>query len=155
MSSSRSRASGSFPLPLLSFTTRLPPASNPLLSFVSCRRSCCRINLSENKQSFSSFLSPRFQASIYNPLLVLLALFCFPLASISDQEQSSIIARMGGIIGDWLSPPSPLPSPFPSWGMMFQTIVAVNALLVLSGSVLTAYVGIGGLISRWREGKGW
>ncbi|EWM22735.1 amino acid-polyamine-organocation family [Nannochloropsis gaditana] len=55
---------------------------------------------------------------------------------------------MGGMIGDWLSPPSPLHSPFPSWGTIFQTIVAVDALLVLSGSVLTAYVGIGGLISR-------
>ena len=113
---------------------------------------------------------PPLQVSLYNPLLVLLALFCFPISKITEKEQASLIAHMGGIIGDWLSsssssssslPTSPSlasssssSSSLPSWGSILQTTVAVDAFLVLAGSVLTAYVGIGGLINRWggREG---
>jgi len=33
-----------------------------------------------------------------------------------------------------------------SWGSVLQTVVAIDAFLVLAGSVLTSYVGLGGLL---------
>lgn len=47
-------------------------------------------------------------------------------------------------MGDWLGPVrrgSDL-----TWGKVLQTIVAIDAFLVLAGSVLTSYVGLGGLL---------
>lgn len=47
-------------------------------------------------------------------------------------------------MGDWLGPVrrgSEL-----TWGRVLQTMVAIDAFLVLAGSVLTSYVGLGGLL---------
>lgn len=47
-------------------------------------------------------------------------------------------------MGDWLGPVRAGHSL--SWGSVLQKVVAIDAFLVLAGSVLTSYVGLGGLL---------
>ena len=68
---------------------------------------------------------------VYNPLLSLAALSVLPLPTVyahSGDLLSALAAQLGG---------GPL-----------QAAVCVDAVLVLSGAVLTAYVGVGGLARR-------
>lgn len=69
--------------------------------------------------------------SIFNPLLAFLALVILPMATV-DNNQDALLSLMGELSGgNWLS-----------------LLVGVDAALVLSGAVLTSYVGVGGLMER-------
>lgn len=69
--------------------------------------------------------------AIFNPLVSLLALGLLPLAII-QQAPNDLLATMGNLsLGSW-----------------FAQVVSVDAVLVLSGAVLTSYVGVTGLVRR-------
>lgn len=69
--------------------------------------------------------------TVFNPLLAFLALSIIPLATISTNEETllSFIGHLTG--GNWL-----------------LYLISIDAALVLSGAVLTSYVGVGGLVER-------
>ncbi|MCB0667707.1 MAG: APC family permease [Saprospiraceae bacterium] len=69
--------------------------------------------------------------SIFNPLMAFLALSIIPISGVETHEEA-LLAFMGGEVGGhWLS-----------------TLVSIDAALVLSGAVLTSYVGVSGLLER-------
>jgi len=69
--------------------------------------------------------------AVFNPLISLLSLGLLPLAQIRDVPPD-LLARMGDVsMGRWLG----------LW-------VSLDAVLVLSGAVLTSYVGVLGLVRR-------
>jgi amino acid transporter len=69
--------------------------------------------------------------SVFNPLMALLALSLVPIPEVQD-HQEALLAHMGSIAaGDWLA-----------W------IISLDAALVLSGAVLTSYIGVTGLVRR-------
>ncbi len=69
--------------------------------------------------------------AVFNPLISLLSLGVLPLAFIGD-HQTDLLAQMGeAAAGRWLG----------VW-------VSVDAVLVLSGAVLTSFVGVTGLVRR-------
>jgi amino acid transporter len=71
--------------------------------------------------------------SIINPLMALfaLALFTIPLLQ-SDDYQNTLLIQMGEHVG----------------GYWIATLIAIDAFLVLSGAVLTSFVGVTGLLER-------
>lgn len=69
--------------------------------------------------------------AVFNPLITFLALGLVPITAIDDYS-TSLLAEMGRrAAGPWLA-----------------TLVSVDAVLVLSGAVLTSYVGVTGLMRR-------
>jgi len=69
--------------------------------------------------------------TVINPLIAFLALSVLPLSDIGAHTES-LLSYMGGTAGgSWLS-----------------TLIAVDATLVLSGAVLTSFVGVTGLVHR-------
>lgn len=69
--------------------------------------------------------------AVFNPLICTLALGLLPLADIANNK-NDLLAQMGLLsAGKWL-----------------QWVVSVDAVLVLSGAVLTSYVGVLGLVRR-------
>jgi amino acid transporter len=69
--------------------------------------------------------------SIFNPLLAFLSLSIIPLSTINTNEET-LLSFMGNLTGgNWL-----------------LYLVSIDAALVLSGAVLTSYVGVGGLVER-------
>ena len=69
--------------------------------------------------------------SVFNPTLALLALALVPIPDVAPHEEA-LLAHMGGIAaGEWLA-----------------RLISVDAILVLSGAVLTSYVGVTGLVRR-------
>ncbi len=69
--------------------------------------------------------------SVFNPLMALLALALVRIPDVGA-HQEALLAHMGDLAaGGWLS-----------------TLISVDAVLVLSGAVLTSYVGVTGLIRR-------
>jgi amino acid transporter len=69
--------------------------------------------------------------SVFNPLITFLALALVPIPVVSE-HQEALLAYMGRTAGGgWLA-----------W------LVSIDAVLVLSGAVLTSYVGVGGLVHR-------
>jgi amino acid transporter len=77
--------------------------------------------------------------TFFNPAIALLALALVPLALVGE-HQEALLAHIGVIAGgDW-------------WngrvGTILSTLISVDATLVLSGAVLTSYVGVTGLIRR-------
>jgi len=69
--------------------------------------------------------------SFFNPLLSFLSLALMPLADI-QKHSTNLLAEMAFIAG----------------GQWLKTWVVVDAVVVLSGAVLTAYVGVTGLVRR-------
>ncbi len=69
--------------------------------------------------------------AIFNPLIALVVLYVMPHAAIVHSADF-LLADTAQIIG----------------GHMFKYLVVLDAFLVLAGAVLTAYVGVGGLIYR-------
>jgi amino acid transporter len=69
--------------------------------------------------------------TIFNPLIALLALGLLPVPEIST-HQEDLISILGLQVG----------------GKPLHTLIVLDAFLVLSGAVLTSYVGFGGLIHR-------
>ena len=69
--------------------------------------------------------------SIFNPLIAFLALALIPI-DIVGENQEALLSLMGGTSGGtWLS-----------------LLIGLDAALVLSGAVLTSFVGVGGLMER-------
>ncbi|MEZ4722986.1 MAG: APC family permease [Flavobacteriales bacterium] len=69
--------------------------------------------------------------SIFNPLMAFLALAILPNENVID-HQETLLSHMGFVAGGhWLS-----------------ILVSIDAVLVLSGAVLTSFVGVSGLIER-------
>lgn len=70
--------------------------------------------------------------SIFNPLMVILALCTIPIGEIQSEHSTTLLSHMGEVsAGKWLA-----------------TIISIDAVLVLSGAVLTSYVGVSGLMER-------
>jgi amino acid transporter len=69
--------------------------------------------------------------SFFNPVMALLALAVVPIAAV-DAHRENLLAHMGAIAGgDWLA-----------------YFISIDATLVLSGAVLTSFVGVNGLMRR-------
>lgn len=68
---------------------------------------------------------------IFNPLISLLSLGLLPLSEI-QKVPPDLLAKMGTA----------------SWGSWLGVLVSVDAVLVLSGAVLTSFVGVSGLMRR-------
>ena len=69
--------------------------------------------------------------SIFNPLIALLALAIVPIVYIPDHKEA-LLAHVGSVVG----------------GPWLAGVVCVDAVLVLSGAVLTSFVGVTGLVRR-------
>ncbi len=69
--------------------------------------------------------------SIINPLMAFTAIMVLPLAE-SIQHKEALLSHLG----------------YSTAGKWFSKIISIDAALVLSGAVLTSYVGVGGLIKR-------
>ena len=69
--------------------------------------------------------------TVFNPLLAFLALAIIPLETITSNEET-LLSFMGNKTGgNWLF-----------------YLISIDAVLVLSGAVLTSFVGVGGLVER-------
>ncbi|WP_207434069.1 APC family permease [Sabulibacter ruber] len=69
--------------------------------------------------------------TIFNPLTAFLAIAIVPMATIPE-HQAALLAYLGEVAG----------------GHWLAILVSVNAAMVLSGAVLTSYVGVTGLVHR-------
>ncbi len=69
--------------------------------------------------------------SFFNPLMALLALSLVPIPDV-EPNREALLAHMGGIAG----------------GRWLEVLVSIDATLVLSGAVLTSFVGVNGLVRR-------
>lgn len=69
--------------------------------------------------------------AIFNPLIALAVLSAMPVDAIASAKDF-LLADAAHVVG----------------GTPFQIMMAINAFLVLSGAVLTSFVGISGLVSR-------
>ena len=70
--------------------------------------------------------------SIFNPLMAILAITIFPIETINNEYSTTLLSGMATqSAGSWLA-----------W------IVSIDAVLVLSGAVLTSFVGVSGLLER-------
>jgi amino acid transporter len=69
--------------------------------------------------------------SFFNPSMALLALALVPVAAVGE-NQEALLSHMGLIAG----------------GMWLSVLVSIDAAMVLSGAVLTSYVGVTGLVKR-------
>jgi len=69
--------------------------------------------------------------SVFNPLMAFLALAVVPIPEVSVHE-TDLLSYMGQISG----------------GRGLATMISIDAVLVLSGAVLTSFVGVTGLIER-------
>lgn len=69
--------------------------------------------------------------SIFNPLMAFLALAILPMPAVAE-NQEALLSFMGKSVGgSWLS-----------------FVISIDAVLVLSGAVLTSFVGVTGLVER-------
>lgn len=69
--------------------------------------------------------------SVLNPLIAFLAICVMPISE-AETQQSSFLSYMGNLTG----------------GKTLATVISINAVTVLSGAVLTSFVGVNGLIKR-------
>lgn len=72
-----------------------------------------------------------YAVAFFNPTLSFLATCVMPLKEINDHNKDLLAAIGGKVAGQWL-----------------EYTVSIDAFMVLSGAVLTGYVGIVGLVSR-------
>jgi amino acid transporter len=69
--------------------------------------------------------------SFFNPMMALLALAVMPIPA-AEQNKAALLSAMGKASGgNWLA-----------------AVISMDAFLVLSGAVLTSYVGVNGLVRR-------
>ena len=69
--------------------------------------------------------------SVFNPLMAFFALAVIPMEQVSGHE-ADLLSYMGSITG----------------GSWLAALISIDAALVLSGAVLTSYIGVTGLIHR-------
>ena len=77
--------------------------------------------------------------SIFNPAMAFLALALVPVITVQQDPayQTQLLAKMGLVAGGG-----------GTFGNALAFLVSVDAVLVLSGAVLTSYVGVNGLVRR-------
>jgi amino acid transporter len=73
--------------------------------------------------------------SVFNPLMALLALSLISIADV-NLHQNALLAHLGEVAGG------------ESFGPTLSFLISVDAALVLSGAVLTSFVGVTGLVNR-------
>lgn len=73
--------------------------------------------------------------SIINPLMALVVISVMPISDVGP-NQNALLSHLGKVAGG------------DGFGSTLSTIVSIDAVLVLSGAVLTSYVGVSGLIKR-------
>ena len=69
--------------------------------------------------------------SVLNPLMAILAISIMPISEV-ETYKNSFLSHMAELTG----------------GKILSTIISINAVTVLSGAVLTSFVGVNGLIKR-------
>ena len=71
--------------------------------------------------------------SVFNPAMAILALAIIPIGDLNGNNKNALLADIGYIVGhgEWLA-----------W------IISADAVLVLSGAVLTSFIGVTGLVNR-------
>jgi amino acid transporter len=69
--------------------------------------------------------------TVFNPLLAFLAIAVLPLAEVG-QHTETLLSHLGTVTG----------------GKWLGTLISINAVAVLSGAVLTSFVGVSGLMKR-------
>jgi len=69
--------------------------------------------------------------TVFNPAIALLALALIPISEVGS-HQEALLAHLGDMSG----------------GTWMSTLVSVDAALVLSGAVLTSFIGVNGLVRR-------
>jgi len=69
--------------------------------------------------------------SVINPLMALVAISVLSKAQI-DSHQEALLSQIG----------------LTTWGSWLSYVISIDAVLVLSGAVLTSYVGVAGLVKR-------
>lgn len=75
----------------------------------------------------------------FNPAMALLALALVPIAGVAEHKEA-LLSHLGRVIGgDWFGG---------SLGSVLSVMISVDAALVLSGAVLTSFVGVTGLVRR-------
>ncbi|CAN0118008.1 unnamed protein product [Scytosiphon promiscuus] len=90
--------------------------------------------------------------AIFNPAICLLSLCVLPMEEIV-QYKHSMLAIMAKRVGYWAGGCLGLPTPGLDLGEVFAFWVSLDAFVVLSGAVLTAYVGISGLLARMAKDR--
>ena len=77
--------------------------------------------------------------SFFNPAMAFLALALIPVATIQadGKMQTALLAEMAKVAGGG-----------GGFGALLSSIVSIDAVLVLSGAVLTSFVGVNGLVNR-------
>ncbi len=75
--------------------------------------------------------------SFFNPLMALLALAVLTSVEV-DRHQTALLAHMGQEVGKVVG----------GDGKWLSTLISIDAALVLSGAVLTSFVGVTGLVHR-------
>jgi len=70
--------------------------------------------------------------SIINPLMAFFALSIVPAADVKELYENTLLSHMANVSG----------------GAILQMMISIDAVLVLSGAVLTSYVGVSGLLER-------
>ena len=78
-----------------------------------------------------------YAVSVFNPLMALLALSVLSMVEV-DRHQTALLAHMGQEVGSVIG----------GNGKWLSTLVSIDAALVLSGAVLTSFVGVTGLVHR-------
>lgn len=69
--------------------------------------------------------------TIFNPLMAFLALAIVPIEAVEGNKEA-LLSYMGDITG----------------GMWLSILISIDAVMVLSGAVLTSYIGVSGLVER-------
>ncbi|CAM9516623.1 unnamed protein product, partial [Ascophyllum nodosum] len=91
--------------------------------------------------------------TIFNPIVCLLSLCVLPMDEIIGYKHS-MLAIMAKRVGSWAGSCLGMHEPNGiNLGEVFSFWVSLDAFVVLSGAVLTAYVGITGLISRMAKDR--
>lgn len=81
--------------------------------------------------------------TFFNPLLSLLSISVLPIANVISFSET-VLAQVALVIGEWLEVSLGIEGL--DVGRYFHAWVSIDAFVVLSGAVLTAYVGIDGLL---------
>ena len=71
--------------------------------------------------------------SIFNPAMAILALAILPIGNLNTSNSNALLANIGEIVGH---------------GKWLGWIISADAVLVLSGAVLTSFIGVNGLVHR-------
>jgi len=73
--------------------------------------------------------------SVFNPLMALLVLSLIRIPEVAD-HQEALLAHLGSVAAG------------PTFGPYLSSLISIDAALVLSGAVLTSFIGVSGLVRR-------